>query len=61
MHFRSVRPPDEPVSGHFPIIDGQHGSTIQPSVWFVPPALPPYPGTNERIGLPGIDSLDCWS
>ena len=59
MHFRSVRLPDEPVGSCFPIADGQHDSTIRPFVWLVPPALPPYFGASEGIGLPGIDSLGC--
>ena len=61
MHFRSVRFPDEPAGSRFPDADGQHDSAIRPSVWHVPPTLPPYPGANEGIGLPGIDSLGCWS
>ena len=59
MHFRSVRLADKPAGGHFPTADGQHGSATQPSVWPVPPALAPYPGASEGIGLPGIDSLGC--
>ena len=39
MHFRSVRLPDEPVSGRFPAVDDQHGSAIRTSVWHVPPEL----------------------
>ena len=61
MHFRSVRLPDEPASGHFLTANGQHGYAIRPSVWLVPPALPPYPDASEGTGLPGIDSLGCWS
>ena len=61
MHFRSVRLPNEPIGGRFPTADGRHNSATQPSVWPAPPALPPYPGANEGIGLPGIDSMGCWS
>ena len=61
MHFRSVRLPDKPSVDRFPATDGQHGSVIRPFVWHVPPTLPPYPGASEGIGLPGIDSLSCWS
>ena len=61
MHFQSIRLPDEPVGGHFPVTNGQHNSAIRPFVWLVPPALPPYPSASEGIGLPGIDSLGCWS
>ena len=61
MHFRSVRFPDEPASGRFLAADGQHGPVIRPSVCHVPPTLPPFPDTSEGIGLPGIDSLGCWS
>ena len=55
MHFRFVRLPDDPAGGRFPTADGWPDSTTQPSVWPVPPTLPPYPGTSEGIGLPGID------
>ena len=61
MHFRSVRLPDDPAGGHFLTADGRHDSATQPFVWPVPPTLPPYPGASKGIGLPGIDSLGCWS
>ena len=49
------------TGGRFLVADGQHDFTILPYVWPVPLALPPYPGASEGIGLPGIDSLGCWS
>ena len=61
MHFRFVRLLEEPPGGYFLAIDGQHGSAIRPSVWLVPPPLPPYPDASEGTGLLGIDSLGCWS
>ena len=61
MHFRSVRLPEELVGDRFPTVDGQHDPATRPSVWPVPPALPPCLGASGGIGLPGIDSLDCWS
>ena len=61
MHFLSVRLPNELVGGCFLVVDGRHSSTIRPSVWPVPPALPPYPDANEGTGLPRINSLGCWS
>ena len=61
MHFLSVRLLAEPVGSCFLIVDGQHGFAIRPSVWLVPPTLPPYLGVNEGIGLLGIDFLGCWS
>ena len=59
MHFQSDLP-DEPACNCFLIADGQHGSTIQPSVWHVLPALSPYPDANEGIGLPRTGLLDYW-
>ena len=60
MHFQSVRLPNELLGGHFPATEGQHGYAIRPSIWLVPPTLPPSPGASEGIG-PRIDSLGCWS
>ena len=59
MQFRSVHPLGESVGGRFPVVYGQHGSIVQPSVWHVPPASPPYPGASEGTDLRGTDSLDC--
>ena len=50
-HFRLVHPLDESAGGRFPAVDGQHGSTVRPSVWPVPPASPPYPDTSEGTDL----------
>ena len=61
MHFLSIRLPEEPAGSRFLAADGQHESTTRPSVWHVPSALPPYPNASEGTGLPGIDSLGCWS
>ena len=61
MHFRFVFLLDESDGGRFLIVDGQHGSVIRPSVWPVPPALPPYPDANEGTGLPETGLMDCWS
>ena len=57
-HSRAVHLPNEPADGHFPVVVGQHDSATRPSVWHVPPALPPCPDTSEAISLPEID---CWS
>ena len=54
MHFLSVRPPGESAGG-------QHDSVVRPSVWPVPPALPPYLGASEGTDLRGTDSLGFWS
>ena len=43
VYFRPVHPLGESAGGHFPVADDQHGSTIRPYVWLVPPASPPYP------------------
>ena len=61
MHFLSVRLPNELAGGRFHAVDGRHDFATRPSVWPAPPALPPYPSANEGIGLPGIDSMGCWS
>ena len=59
MHCRSVRRLGESVGSCFPAADGQHGSAVRPSIWPVPPTLPPYPGASEGTDLRGTDSLDC--
>ena len=60
MHFQYVHLPDEPASGHFLAANGQHGSTIQPSVCHILPALSPYPDASKGTGLPETGLLDCW-
>ena len=52
--------PDEPISDHFLVADGQHISAIQPSVWPVLPASSPYPDASEGTSLQGTDLLGCW-
>ena len=42
---------DEPAGDRSLIADGQHDSTIQPSIWPVLPALFPYPDASEGTGL----------
>ena len=49
--------PNEPADDRFLTADGQHGSAIQPYVWLVLLASPPYPDSNEGTGLQGIDLL----
>ena len=61
MHFRSVHSLCDSVGGRFPIVDGQHGPAVRPSIWPIPLASPPYPGTSEGTYLRGTDLLDYWS
>ena len=51
---------DEPVGDRFLVVDAQHGSVIQSSVWHVLPASSPYPDGNEGTSLQGTDLLGCW-
>ena len=60
MHFQSVRLPDEPAGSHFLVVDGQHGFAIQPFVWSIPPALPPYSEASKGTSVPETGLLDCW-
>ena len=60
MHFQPDILPDEPVSDCFLTADGQHGSTIQPSIWPVLLASSPYPDASEGTGLQGTSLLDYW-
>ena len=61
MRFRSVRLLDESAGGCFLAADGRHDFATLPSVWPIPPTLPPYPNANEGTDPRWIDSLDCWS
>ena len=54
-------PSRQALGGRFPAADGRHDSATWPSIWPTPSALPPYSGTSEGIGFPGIDSLGYWS
>ena len=60
VHFLPNLLSNEPAGHRFLVVDGQHGSTIQPSVWPVLPASSPYPDSSEGIGLQGTGLLDCW-
>ena len=61
VHSRPVHPLGESVGGRFPTVDDWHDFVVQPSVWPVPPASPPYPGASEGTGLRGTDLLGYWS
>ena len=60
MHFQPNLLPNEPTGDRFLVVDGQHGSAIQPSVWHVLPASSPYPDASEGTGLQGTGLLGCW-
>ena len=60
MRFHPDLLPDKPAGDLFLVADSQQGSTIQPSVWPVLPALSPLPNTSKGTGLQGIDLLGCW-
>ena len=49
--------PNEPADDRSLTADGQHNSAIQPYVWHVLLASPPYLDSSERTGLQGIDLL----
>ena len=40
--------PNEPADNRSLVVDGQHGSAIQPSVWLAILVLFPYPDTSEE-------------
>ena len=58
--FYSNPLPNKPAGDHFLAANGQHDSIIQPYVWPVLIASPPYLDANERTGLQGTDLLGCW-
>ena len=60
MRFYPDLLPDELAGDRSLAADGQHGSTIQPSIWPVLPPSSPYPDASEGIGLQGTDLLGCW-
>ena len=51
MHFHPDPLPNELAGDHSLVVDGQHGSAIQPSVWPALFASFPYPDANEETGL----------
>ena len=51
VHSHPVHPLGESAGARFSNADDQHGFAVQPSVWLVPPASPPYPGASEGTGL----------
>ena len=60
MRFHPDPLPNELAGDRSLAIDGQHSSVIQPYVWPVLLASPPYPNTSEGIGFQGTDLLGCW-
>ena len=59
MHFHLNPLPNEPAGDRSLAADGQHGSTIQPSVWPALLASSPYPDASEETGPQGTDLLGC--
>ena len=60
MRFHPDPLPNEPAGDRSLTADGQHGYAIQPSVWHVLLASPPYLDASEGTGLQGTDLLGCW-
>ena len=60
VHFHPDPLPNEPTCDCSLVADGQHGSVIQPSVWPVLLASPPYPDTSQGNGFQGTYLLGCW-
>ena len=59
MCFHPDPIPNEPAGDRSYAVDDQHGSAIQPSIWLVFLALPPYPDASEGTGLQWTDLLGC--
>ena len=59
VHFHPDPLPNELVGNHSLAIEGQHGSTIQPSVCPALLALFPYPDASEETSSQGADLLGC--
>ena len=60
MHFHPDPLPNEPVGDCSLAENGQHGFTVQPSIWPALLASSPYPDASEETSLQGTDLLGCW-
>ena len=57
MRFHPNLLPDEPVGDRFLVVDAQHDSVIQSSVWHVLPTSSPYPDVTKELVFKGLTCL----
>ena len=57
FHFHLDPLPNKPTGDRSLATGGQHGFSIQPSVWLALLALFPYPDASEETGPQGTDLL----